>query len=68
MDGDQTTVKAVYTIEANAELNDYIKSKQHFIAVNGINTRVSSNEVVQSIYNLTKVESGITLIDPIFKQ
>lgn len=68
MDGDQVTVKAVYSTEANAELESYINSKPHYIAINGINNRMSSNEAVQSIYNLTKVESNVILTEPKFKK
>lgn len=67
MDGDQTTVKAVFSNEANKELGEYLNSKPHYIAVNGINTRVSTNETVQVIYSLTKIDSETKLIDPIFK-
>lgn len=66
MDGDQTTVKAVYTVEANEEIKNYLNSKAHYIGVNGVNGRVSNNEVIQVIYNLTKVKEGSKLTNPVF--
>lgn len=54
-DGDQVSVKAVYTVEANEELFKYMDSKANFINSGGNNIRVSSNEAVMAIYSLTKV-------------
>jgi hypothetical protein len=65
-DGDQGTVKGIYSIDANEELIKLLNSKAHYIDVGGKNIRVSSNEAIQAIYNLTKVLSGTKLTDPIF--
>lgn len=54
-DGDQVSVKGIYTVEANDELHDFINSKANYIDLGGINMRVSTNEAVQAIYNLTKI-------------
>jgi hypothetical protein len=59
-------VKGVYTTEANEELIKHIYSKANYIDFGGINMRVSSNEAVQCIYNLTKVLSTTKLTDPVF--
>lgn len=57
-DGDQAQVKAVWTEEANQELDKFINSKSNFIDLGGVNIRVSTNEAVQSLYCLTKVLPG----------
>lgn len=53
-DGDQVSVKPLYSAEANAEAEAIIKAKSNFLAVTGKNTRVSSNEVIQTLYQMTK--------------
>ncbi len=65
-DGDQVTVKAAYSIEANKELGDYMNSKYHYLSISGENIRTSSNEVIQAIYSLTKVLDPSILVDPKF--
>lgn len=52
---DQVSVKGIYTIEANEELKKHMNSKKNFINLGDTNMRVSSNEAVQSIYNMTRV-------------
>lgn len=54
-DGDQTSVKGVWTQEANDELNKFISSVSNYIDLGGVNIRVSTNEAVQSLYCLTKI-------------
>lgn len=53
-DGDQVSVKPLYSAEANAEADQIIKAKSNFLAVTGKNTRSSSNEVIQTLYQMTK--------------
>lgn len=53
-DGDQVSVKPLYSAEANAEADSIIKAKSNFLAVTGRNTRSSSNEVIQTLYQMTK--------------
>ena len=53
-DGDQITVKALYTQEANAEALAQLKSKKNILNITGGNMRTSSNEVIQTLYALTK--------------
>lgn len=53
-DGDQTTVKGVFTAEANAECDRIIKSKANILDITGNNIRVSTNESIQTLYTLTK--------------
>ena len=54
-DGDQMTVKGVFTDEANEELRQFKNSKKNFISFGGGNLRSVEADVVQSLYNLTKV-------------
>ena len=65
-DGDQVTVKGIYSIEANAELEKHIKSKANYIMLGGENVRNCTNEAIQSLYNLTKVIPGTKLNKVVF--
>ena len=53
-DGDQITVKGLFTQEANEEARQIMKSKSHILNASGNNMRVSSNEAIQTLYMLTK--------------
>ena len=52
-DGDQTTVKGVFTEEANEELDKQLKSKSHYFNLGGKGVRTSDKEAIQSLYSLT---------------
>ena len=52
-DGDQVTVKGVWSNEANAELDKQLNSKKHYIGLSGKNVRTGSNEAIQCLYSLT---------------
>ena len=56
-DGDQVTVKGIYTEEANKEIEEFMTSKQNFIGFGGKPSRKSEGDAIQSIYALTKVLS-----------
>ena len=60
-DGDQITVKGVYTEEANQELAEFMNSKQNFITFGGKPSKASEGDAVQSIYAFTKVLSDTKL-------
>ena len=64
-DGDQVSVKGVFTNEANDELEKYVNSKAMYVGVNGVNVRTSSNEAVMSLFSLTKIlpESKNRILD-----
>ena len=68
-DGDQVTVKSIYSIEANNELRNQLNSKRHFIALGGNNVMETTNEGVAALYaltmNPTSEKEGIDT-DPIF--
>ena len=57
-DGDTVTIKGIYTEEANAELDKIMNSKYNFITTANKGIRVSSNEAIQSLFNLTMTLSS----------
>ena len=67
-DGDQVSVKGVWTEEANEELLKFIESPANYIDLGGSNIRVSTNEAVQSLFCLTKIlpDDINTIEKPIF--
>lgn len=67
-DGDTVSVRGVWSIEANEELDRYLNSKANFIDIGAKNIRFSSAEAVQSIFDLTKILStdNVKLKDPVF--
>lgn len=56
-DGDQATVKGIFSEEANEELDRQLRSKSHYFNLGGKGIRTSSREAIQSLYNLTLVLS-----------
>ena len=52
-DGDQCTVKGVFSEEANEELDKQLKSRSHYFNLGGKGVRTSDKEAIQSLYNLT---------------
>lgn len=67
-DGDSVSVKGVWFVESNEEIDKLMKSKKFLITLGGTNIKVSSNEAIQSLYNLTKIlpESKAKLTEPVF--
>jgi hypothetical protein len=55
-DGDQVTLKGVYSQEACAEAEKIMKSKSHILSIYGQNMRKTTNEGVQTLYMLTKFD------------
>lgn len=53
-DGDQISIRAVFTQEANAEAEKQLMSKARILTIEGSSVRQSTNEVIQTLYNLTK--------------
>lgn len=53
MDGDTVTSKSPYSIEANYELKEQVNSKRHYISLGGVNIAKTTNEGMESLYNLT---------------
>lgn len=54
-DGDTVSSKAVFSIEANDELEKIIHSKRHYISLGAENAMFTTKECIQSLYNLTLV-------------
>ena len=52
-DGDQVTVKGVFSEEANRELDKQLSNKAHFFNLGGKGVRTSDKEAMQSLYSLT---------------
>ena len=67
-DGDQVSVKGVFTKEANEECIKYINSKLNYIGMDGKTIRITQNEAVQAIYTLTLTmpSDQSRLKDPVF--
>ena len=67
-DGDTVTCKGVFTVEANEELKQFQMSKRNFIDLGGQNVRVSSADVIQSLYCLTKILDADKdkMVNPVF--
>lgn len=53
-DGDQVSVKGVFTKEAVEEQLEYLNSKRFFIGLGGSIIRDTTKESVQAMYNLTR--------------
>lgn len=53
-DGDQVTVRGIFTQEANKEAEGHMYSKKNLLTVVGQNIRYTTKEAVQAIYNFTK--------------
>lgn len=52
-DGDQITLKGVFSEEANKELDKHLRDKSHYFNLGGKGVRTSDKEAMQSLYNLT---------------
>lgn len=53
-DGDQVTIKILWTQEANVECDHIMNSKSFFISPSGQNTRSIKFECMQTMYDMTK--------------
>ena len=53
-DGDQITLKSVFSQEANLEAEQLIMNPTNFISINGSNIRTSEIEAVQTLYSMTR--------------
>ena len=65
-DGDQCSVRGVFTVEANKELEETMHSKKYYVNLGSHNVRVSEKEAVQSLYNLTLTLPDNKLSQPQF--
>ena len=53
-DGDQISVRTLFSQEANLEAERIMSSNMNFFNSAGSNVRTTTNEAVQTIYALTK--------------
>lgn len=53
-DGDQVTVKILFSQEANEEIEKYIRSTGNFVNASGKMIRVISSEAIQTFYTFSK--------------
>jgi len=51
---DTITIRSVYTVEANLEAENLINSKLAIMDENGKSSRTPRQEMVQTLYSLTK--------------
>lgn len=56
-DGDQVTIKGVFSQEANAEAEKILMSKSHILNIYGQNMRKTTNEGIQTLYMMTKFKN-----------
>ena len=54
MDGDQLSIKGIFSQEANAECDRIVRDKANILDINASNVRKSTNECIQTLYTLTK--------------
>lgn len=68
-DGDQVTLKGVYSVEANEELKEYTMSKTNYVDLGSNIVRSPSKEAIIAMYSMTMVPTNIAegvLTDPVF--
>lgn len=53
-DGDQVTVKPLFSVEANEEAERIMHKKSNLLMINGESNRVSTNESIQTMYQMTR--------------
>lgn len=53
-DGDQVTIKGLFTQEANKEAEAIMMAKSHILNIYGQNMRKTTNEGIQTLYMMTK--------------
>lgn len=54
-DGDQVTVRGLFSQESNKQAEEILYSKKNILSTSGQNMRVTEKEAIQAIYNLTKI-------------
>jgi len=57
-DGDQVTVKSVFSQQANQEAEKIMRAKSHILNIYGQNMRKTTNEGIHTLYMLTKFEAS----------
>lgn len=57
-DGDQVSVRGIWSDEANLEAEEIMNKKMSALNITGTNSKVVSKEVFNSLYELTKIGNG----------
>lgn len=57
-DGDQVSVRGIWSDEANVEAEEIMGSKMAVLNITGANSKVVAKEVFNSLYELTKIGDG----------
>ena len=55
-DGDQISIRGLFTQEANEEARRLMMSKSHILNIQGDNMRTTTNEGIQTLYMMTKFQ------------
>lgn len=55
-DGDQISIKGVFSQEANAEAEKIMRAKSNILNICGENMRTTTNEGIQTLYSMTKFD------------
>ena len=53
-DGDQVSIRSIWTVEGNREADELLNKKTNILDYTGKNTRTISNDGIMSLYSLTK--------------
>lgn len=56
-DGDQISIKGVFTQSANQEAHKILHSKSNIIGIGGDIVRKTTNETIQTLYAMTKFKN-----------
>lgn len=67
-DGDQISVRTLWSDEANHEAERIMNSKMTALSITGTNSRVVAKEVFNSYYSLTKIEDGGKVVPPLLQR
>ena len=64
-DGDQVSVKPVFTIEGNLDCEKYINSKAYYLDMSGKLMRSITKDFIITAYSLTKTKDSLIDINKV---
>lgn len=67
-DGDQVSVRGIWTDEANLEAEEIMNNKLYALTISGSNAKVVSREVFNSFYELTKIGNAQKTLSPAYQE
>ena len=62
-DGDQVSIKPVFTKEANMECEQRLNSVAYYVGINGNFIKPQEKDFILCAYNMTRVPKGTNLSD-----